>query len=108
MIINKPYTNKEYADLASYCNKYNCHIVDKGDYLESEQNFGPTVEELKQQVRYVRNQYLQDSDKYMLPDFPIDYVLKDKYKYYRQYLRNYTEQENWWEQNPKTFDEWSR
>lgn len=38
MIVNKPYTNKEYADLAVYCNKNNCHIEDKGDYLESVQN----------------------------------------------------------------------
>ena len=36
--VNKPYTNKEYADLAVYCNHNNCHIEDKGDYLESVQN----------------------------------------------------------------------
>lgn len=38
MIINKPYTNKEYADLAVYCNRNDCHIEDKGAYLESVQN----------------------------------------------------------------------
>lgn len=50
MIVNKPYTNKEYADLAVYCNKNNCHIEDKGDYLESVENTKPipTDEEIRQ------------------------------------------------------------
>lgn len=50
MIVNKPYTNKEYADLAVYCNQNNCHIEDKGDYLESIENepYIPTDEEQKQ------------------------------------------------------------
>lgn len=25
---------------------------------------------------------------------------------YREYLKDYTKQENWWEQNPLTFEEW--
>lgn len=50
MIVKKPYTNKEYADLAVYCNENNCHIEDKGDYLESIENepYIPTDEEQKQ------------------------------------------------------------
>lgn len=50
MRINKPYTNKEYADLAVYCNHNDCHIEDKGDYLESVQNEhpAPTYEEVRQ------------------------------------------------------------
>ena len=42
MRINKPYTNTEYASLASYCNQNDCHIEDKGKYLESVQNEHPT------------------------------------------------------------------
>ncbi|HCU58446.1 MAG TPA: hypothetical protein DIC64_00510 [Alphaproteobacteria bacterium] len=38
MKLNKPYTSKQYADLAVYCNENNCHIEDKGDYLESVKN----------------------------------------------------------------------
>lgn len=38
MRIKKPYTNKEYFNLANYCNENGCHIVDSGDYLESEKN----------------------------------------------------------------------
>lgn len=50
MIVNKPYTNKQYADLAVYCNRNSCHIEDKGDYLESVQNVlpEPTDEEQRQ------------------------------------------------------------
>ena len=50
MIVNKPYTSKEYADLAVYCNSNNCHIEDKGDYLESVENepYIPTDEEQRQ------------------------------------------------------------
>ena len=50
MIVNKPYTNKEYADLAVYCNDNDCHIEDKGDYLESVPNehHAPTEEEQRQ------------------------------------------------------------
>ena len=50
MIENKPYTNAQYADLAVYCNENNCHIEDKGDYLESVENkpYVPTNEEQRQ------------------------------------------------------------
>lgn len=50
MKINKPYTNTEYAILASYCNQNDCHIEDKGEYLESVQNEhpAPTYDEVKE------------------------------------------------------------
>lgn len=50
MIVNKPYINAQYADLAVYCNENNCHIEDKGDYLESVENppYAPTDEEQRQ------------------------------------------------------------
>ena len=38
MILHKPYTNKEYADLAIFANDNKLGIVDKGDYLETEQD----------------------------------------------------------------------
>lgn len=54
MIVNKPYTNAQYADLAVYCNENNCHIEDKGDYLESVENAPhiPTDEEQRQARAY--------------------------------------------------------
>ena len=63
MIVNKPYTGKEYADLAVYCNNNNCHIEDKGDYLESVPNPEPTIEEQNEQIRLQRQQrYEAESD----------------------------------------------
>lgn len=50
MIVNKPYTNKEYADLAVYCNQNNCHIEDKGDYLESVENTESEKERIKREI----------------------------------------------------------
>lgn len=58
MIVQKPYTNKEYADLAVYCNENDCHIEDKSDYLESVPNEhpAPTEEEQRQkrEVAYTK------------------------------------------------------
>ena len=64
------------------------------------------VEEKQKEVRAVRNAYLEATDKYMIIDFPIIEEARAEYKEYRQYLRDYTSQENWWETEPKTFEEW--
>lgn len=60
MIVNKPYTNKEYADLAVYCNENNCHIEDKGDYLESVENepHVPTYEEIDKAREDYRKEHI--------------------------------------------------
>lgn len=63
MIVNKPYTNKEYADLAVYCNANNCHIEDKGDYLESVENpapLPPTYDEVKEARAEYRRTHIDD------------------------------------------------
>ena len=67
----------------------------------------PTEDELKVQVRSVRNWYLQQTDKFMLVDYPITSTQKTKYKQYRAYLRDYTLTEDWFEHEPMSFDEWS-
>lgn len=58
------------------------------------------------EVRAVRNQYLEATDKYMIADFPISDEERESYKTYRQYLRDYTAQEDWWENEPETYEEW--
>lgn len=65
-----------------------------------------TEDELKQRVRSVRNGYLKDTDFTQLNDAPFTSEEKEQYAQYRQYLRDYTEGENWWLENPKTFEEW--
>ena len=67
----------------------------------------PTEDEMKNHVRSVRNAYLQNKDFTQLPDAPFTAEEKALYVVYRQYLRDYTKGENWWLQNPKTFEEWS-
>lgn len=64
------------------------------------------VEQKEAEVRAVRKQYLYDTDIFMLPDFPITEEEEAQYIQYREYLRNYPETENWYEQNPLTFEEW--
>lgn len=108
MRLNKPYTNAQYADLAVYCNKNGKVIEDKGDYLEAVNPPEPSDEEKKAQVRSVRNQYLEQTDKYLsVQDFPITDEERELYRQYRVYLRDYTMSENWWESNPLKFEEWN-
>jgi hypothetical protein len=68
--------------------------------------YEPAEDELKQRVRSVRNEYLKDTDFTQLNDAPFTSEEKLQYAQYRQYLRDYTEGENWWLNNPKTFEEW--
>jgi len=110
MILNKPYTNKQYADLASYCNQNKMVIIDKGEYLESVLPPEPTVEEKQQAVRVVREQYFTDYvDWYQSkPLLWVEMTEEEKTDIvnYRKYLMDYTNQENWYEHNPLNFDEW--
>lgn len=64
------------------------------------------IEQQKSQVREVRNGYLQATDIYMITDFPITEEERNQYKAYRQYLRDYTLGENWWEVGPLSFEDW--
>ena len=107
MKLNKPYTNAQYADLAVYCNKNGLIIEDKGDYLEAVNPPELSDEEKKARVRQVRNQYLEQTDKFMIADYPITSTQKTKYKQYRAYLRDYPDSsEDWFEHEPMSFDEW--
>lgn len=99
-------TNAKYADLAVYCNKNGLIIEDKGDYLEAVNPPEPSDEEKKARVRQVRNQYLKQTDEFMIVDYPITSTQKAKYKQYRTYLRDYTLTEDWFEHEPMSFDEW--
>ena len=66
------------------------------------------VEELQAQVRAVRNQYLKQTDEFMIVDYPITEEERGLYRQYREYLRDYTLSENWWESNPLKFEEWNK
>lgn len=66
------------------------------------------VEVKKEEVRQIRNSYLEATDKYMIIDFPISDQEREEYKGYRTYLRDFTEMEEWWTEMPLTFDEWKQ
>ena len=83
------------------------------DYIHYDGQFVLTssdeaIEQRKEQVRAVRNQYLEQTDKYMITDYPITDEERELYKQYRTYLRDYTLPENWWESNPLKFEEWNK
>ena len=82
------------------------------DYIHCDGQFVITVsdeaiEQRKEQVRAVRNSYLEQTDKFLLSDYPITSTQKTKYKQYRAYLRDYTLTEDWFEHEPMSFAEWS-
>ena len=64
-------------------------------------------EEILAEKRIIRNRYLQDSDKYMLQDFPITSTEKNKWKEYRVYLRDFFNEESYALYNDvKTFEQY--
>ena len=82
------------------------------DYIHCDGQFVITssdeaIEQRKEQVRAVRNQYLEHTDKFMITDYPITSTQKTKYKQYRVYLRDYTLTEDWFEHEPMSFADWS-
>ena len=81
------------------------HVEDYQQY-NGEYVLDLPIEEKQARVREVRNQYLADTDLYMIADFPITEEQRNQYKAYRQYLRDYTTSENWWEENPLGFEDW--
>ena len=66
----------------------------------------------KEQIRALRDEYLaQYVDWYQSKPLLWE-EMSEKEKSdiadYRQYLKDYTKQENWWKQKPLTFDEWKQ
>ena len=64
----------------------------------------------EQEVRAVREQYFTDYvDWYQFKPLLWEEMSEEEKQDisdYRHYLMDYTKQENWWENNPLTFDEW--
>ena len=83
------------------------------DYIHCDGQFVLTssteaIEHKKADVRSVRNQYLKQTDEFMIVDYPITDDERELYKQYRTYLRDYTLSENWQESNPLKFEEWNK
>lgn len=63
-------------------------------------------EELKNEVRRIRNLLLYATDFSRLDDVPLTEEERESYKKYRVYLRNFTEQDNWWNKHLDNYEEW--
>lgn len=104
-------TKSEYKAFANWNNanggKFNIEPVDNGTYKITEIVIPePTVEEKQAKSRAIRNSLLDDSDKYLMPDFPTDDAERELYIQYRQYLRDYTQSPDWWESQPLKYEDW--
>ena len=112
MKLNKPFSNKEYADLAVYCNEHGMLIEDKGDYLEAVNPPEPTDEQKAAEARAERDRMIDafdwrvsrnnDEREFGLTETDNRELLLK----YREYLRNYPETEGWYENPPKDFSTW--
>lgn len=80
------------------------------DIYTTEEYIIKKVEEKKSAIRQVRDNYLvKYVDYYQTRPLlwaELDEEFKEKVIAYRNYLLDYTLQENWWEQNPLEFEEW--
>ena len=87
--------------------RYSGEVEQGYDGLLYAKGYAPVkpVAEKEAEVRAIRNQYLADTDKYMIADFPITDEQREEYKAYRQYLRDYTKLDSWYEKVPITFEE---
>lgn len=103
--LNKPYTSKQRADFIVENNHNKGYKIQETDEALLAVYNEPTVKEQKAEVRAVRDNLLQETDKYLIIDYPISAEEKEKYKKYRTYLRNYTENNEWYLQKPQTFIE---
>lgn len=66
----------------------------------------PTDEQKQERVRAIRNQYLADTDKFMIADYPIGEEERARYRAYRTYLRVIPESPDFPDVDVKTFAEW--
>lgn len=99
---------EEYTAVLEWCNAGNEYTIEKDELYYRVVPVEPVSEEVKKSiVREIRDGYLQDTDFTQLPDAPFTAEEKAQYADYRQYLRDYTLEPNWWEHNPMTFEEWS-
>jgi hypothetical protein len=97
----------EYSQVAEWCNDSGEYtITEDSGYYKVAAVGQPSEDELKEAVRNIRNQYLLDTDFTQLSDVPFTSEEKAQYEAYRQYLRDYTSQEEWWARNPYNFEEW--
>ncbi len=107
MKINEIFNLKEYEKAYDFISQHqNMTIKDLGNNQFQIISIPEQTQESKQQQKRIeRDNLLISTDKYMLSDFPINEETKQKYKIYRQYLRDFTKQNDFYQKALKTFNE---
>lgn len=104
---------EEYAKVAEWCNENQQYTIEEvGEYYQVVKIPEPTVEEKQEQMRAVRNTYLEQFVDPVVSN-PLrwaDLTEEEQQMYadYRRYLLDYTKGENWWLEAPKTLEEWKQ
>lgn len=93
-------TNIEEVSEASIVKAYDGNL-----YLSGNEPKEPE-EEMAERKRADRNRLLDDSDKRMLPDFPISAEEKELWLLYREYLRNITDDPKFPNVDVLSFENW--
>ena len=104
---------KEHIAFANWNNANGGNLISVslggGKYrLEEYKASEKTTEELAQEKRAERDNLLAQTDKYMLPDFPITDEEREQYKAYRQYLRDLPEQAGFPNVDVLSFEDWAK
>lgn len=113
--LKKPYIGTQKADfIVLYNHNKDYEIKETADGLEAwgltaEEQEEQALENRKKSMRGLRNQYLVDYvDPYQLV-IRWGTLSKTEQGYlieYRQYLLDYTNDENWWNNEPDTYEAW--
>lgn len=104
---------KEHIAFANWNNANGGNLISVslggGQYrLEEYKEPEKTTEELAQEKRTERDNLLAQTDKYMLPDFPITDEKREQYKAYRQYLRDVPAQPDFPSVELLSFEDWNK
>lgn len=91
------YTNFQLEELKNYVIKFYGQLYITEFEEESEILFNKFRNSfsIKHRVKIYRDELLKESDKYMLPDYPITDDVREEWKIYRQKLRDITDNESW-------------
>lgn len=114
--LNKPYTDRERADFIVENNHIKRYEIKETEIsleawgLTEEEQAEKDLADKQTQVRAVREQYfIEYVDWYQSKPLLWEEMTEEEKQdiaNYRKYLMDYTKGENWWEQDPLTFEEW--
>lgn len=114
--LDKPYTDKQRADfIVQYNRKYGYEIRETETALEAwgltaEEQAEKDLQDKKDKVYAIREEYFEKYvDWYQSKSLLWEEMTEEEktdIANYRIYLKDYTLEDEWWEREPLTFDEW--